>query len=162
MADARRKPNQAEKLLLGQGDLHGATGGFSLPSGSRWHCRAAVGHGEEPASLLSCPSGTEGRLCLRLLALRVPGCCLGSAGAAGDQRGWAGGVSLRPAQPPLAGTPGSLCRVTLQPGCATWCAQQGCWHLPCWCFSNPVRGMENRAAGQLGPVWQDPHRSAHD
>lgn len=161
MADARRKPNQAEKLLLGESDLHGATGGFSLLSGSRWLCGAAVGHGEELALPLSCPSGTGGRLCLRLPALCVPGCCLGSAGAAGDPARLAGGVSLRPAQAPLAGTPGSLRSVT-QPGCATRCAQQACWHLLCRCFSNPIRGMEKRAAGQLRPAWQDSHGSAHD
>lgn len=57
-------------------------------------------------------------------------------------RGWVGDVSLRPAQAPLAGTPGSLSRVT-QTGCATECAQQGSWHLLCRCFSNSIRRMEN-------------------
>lgn len=155
MADMRRKPNQAEKLLLGQGDLCRATGGFSLRSGSRWHCRAAVGHGEELASLLSCPSGPGGRLCLRLSALCVPGCCLGSAGAAGDPAGL--GRASQP--PPSPGTISRDPRVTEQshPVCSA-----GVLALAVPVFLKPIRGMEKRAAGQLSPAWQNPHGSAHD
>lgn len=121
MADARRKPNQAEKLLLGQGDLCVATGGLSLCSGSRWHCGAWVGHGEEPASPLSCPSGTGGRLCLPLPALHVPGCCPGSAGAAGDPRGAGRGCQPLPGPGTISRDPG----VTVQSHTA-WMWQPVC------------------------------------
>lgn len=117
MADARRKPNQAEKLLLGQGDPCGATGGFNPHSGSQWHCGATVGHGEELALLLSCPSGTAGRLCLRLLALHVPGCSLGSVGAAGDLAGLRRGCQPPPSPGAVSGDP----RVTVQSNAAWMC-----------------------------------------
>lgn len=157
MADARRKPNQAQKLLLGQGDPHGATGGSTSAPGAgdtvgpRWDMERSRRRFCPVPPALGAAFVCDSWLCASLAA----------AWAVQEQReterGWAGGVSLLPAQLPLAVTPGSLCRVNVQPGCATRCAQQGCQ-----CFSNPIRGMEKRFAGQLRPAWQDPHRSAYD
>lgn len=140
-----------------------------------WAGRSARGHGRvqpplwEPVALQGCSGTWRGAGVAFVLSLRhwepplsaTPGCTsLAAAWAVQEQRetsqGCAGGVSLRPAQAPLAEIPGSLCRVT-QPGCATRCAQQRCWHLLCLCFSNPIRGMEESCwtaeASFAGPSW---------
>lgn len=89
-----------------------------------------------------------GRLCLCLPALHVPGCCLGRAGAAGDLAGLGRGCQPPPGPGAVSGDPGVTAEshsLDVPPGVLSR-------DLLCPCSSNPVRGMEKRAAGQLRPA----------
>lgn len=94
MADARRKPVQGEKLLLGQGDPHGATGGStSAPgaggtAGPRWDTERSRRCFCPVPPALGAAFVCHSWLCASLAAVW----------AVQEQReteqGWAGGVSL--------------------------------------------------------------------